>query len=304
MERKLKKLISLIFALPICFYSTMVQATYVEGWYSDWRWLDPPSDNDYPRLGELDFNFTTVIFQAGDKAFGDINKEGKLDCYGFCQLQFRTYDAFGRGIYSKGLTFAAGSGVKFSVDEANAVMRNVLPLAEIVQFRRSEVRPPHCLELRLVTGWTSYLLGSDCTGLLPPLPPITPRPPEPLSCAVTWQSSGEIDFGVMTPGENKVKGIAAKLACQGGTSGKARLRFTDVNQVGANTVTLRKSGTSDQIKAKLSIGDPNSSNEQVIDVSPGFNATYAFVAKLDGAQLSGIEGGTFSGNALIVFEVI
>ncbi|MDP8731161.1 hypothetical protein [Serratia marcescens] len=304
MERKLKKLISLIFALPICFYSTMVQATYVEGWYSDWRWLDPPSDNDYPRLGELDFNFTTVIFQAGDKAFGDINKEGKLDCYGFCQLQFRTYDAFGRGIYSKGLTFAAGSGVKFSVDEANAVMRNVLPLAEIVQFRRSEVRPPHCLELRLVTGWTSYLLGSDCTGLLRPLPPTRPRPPEPLSCAVTWQSSGEIDFGVMTPGENKVKGIAAKLACQGGTSGKARLRFTDVNQVGANTVTLRKSGTSDEIKAKLSIGDPNSSNEQVIDVSPGFNATYAFVAKLDGAQLSGIEGGTFSGNALIVFEVI
>ncbi|ENZ5480587.1 hypothetical protein P805_01892 [Serratia marcescens BIDMC 44] len=303
MERKLKKLIALIFALPICFYSTMVQATYVEGWYSDWRWLDPPSDNDYPRLGELDFNFSTVIFQAGDKAFGDINKEGKLDCYGFCQLQFRTYDAFGRGIYSKGLTFAYGS-VKFSVDEANAVMRNVLPLAEIVQFRRSEVRPPHCLELRLITGWASYLLGSDCSGLLPPLPPTRPRPPEPLSCSVTWQSSGEIDFGVMTPGENKVKGIAAKLACQGGTSGKARLRFTDVNQVGANTVTLRKSGTSDEIKAKLSIGDPNSSNEQVIDVSPGFNATYAFVAKLDGAQLSGIEGGTFSGNALIVFEVI
>ncbi|MET5151564.1 hypothetical protein [Serratia marcescens] len=42
----------------------------------------------------------------------------------------------------------------------------------------------------------------------------------------------------------------------------------------------------------------------MIDVSPGFNATYAFVAKLDGAQLSGIDAGTFSGNALIVFEVI
>lgn len=303
MERKLKKLISLIFALPICFYSAMVQATYVEGWYSDWRWIDPPSNNSYPRLGELDFNFTTVVFQAGDEAFGDINKEGKLDCFGFCKLQFRTIDAFGNSVQSKGLTFAYGS-VKFSVDEANAVMRNILPLAETVQFRRREERHPYCLELRLSTGWTSYLLGSDCTGLLPPLPPITPRPPEPLSCAVTWQSSGEIDFGVMTPGENKVKGIAAKLACQGGTSGKARLRFTDVNQVGANTVTLRKSGTSDQIKAKLSIGDPNSSNEQVIDVSPGFNATYAFVAKLDGAQLSGIDGGTFSGNALIVFEVI
>ncbi|HEJ9124886.1 TPA: hypothetical protein SML70_004875 [Serratia marcescens] len=302
MERKLKKLIALIFALPICFYSTMAQAAYVEGWYSDWRWLDPPSDNDYPRLGELDFNFSKVVFHAGDEAFNGIGK-GKLDCYGFCRLEFRTYDAFGFGVYSEGINFAYGS-VKFSVDEANAVMRNILPLAEIVKYRRSEKRPPRCLELLLRTGYTSFVLGSDCSGLLPPLPPTRPRPPEPLSCAVTWQSSGEIDFGVMTPGENKVKGIAAKLACQGGTSGKARLRFTDVNQVGANTVTLRKSGTSDEIKAKLSIGDPNSSNEQVIDVSPGFNATYAFVAKLDGAQLSGIEGGTFSGNALIVFEVI
>lgn len=163
---------------------------------------------------------------------------------------------------------------------------------------------PQCMYLDLADGSFTHRLGSTCNGALPPLPPTTPRPPEPLSCAVTWQSSGEIDFGVMTAGENKVKGIAAKLACQGGTSGKARLRFTDVNQVGANTVTLRKSGTNDEIKAKLSIGEPDSSNEQVIDVSPGFNATYAFVAKLDGAQLSGIDAGTFSGNALIVFEVI
>ncbi|WP_213672921.1 hypothetical protein [Serratia marcescens] len=109
MERKLKKLIALILALPICFYSTMVQATYVEGWFSDWRWLDPPRNNPYPRLGELDFNFTTVVFQAGDEAFGDINKEGKLDCFGFCKLQFRTIDAFGNSVQSKGLTFAYGS---------------------------------------------------------------------------------------------------------------------------------------------------------------------------------------------------
>lgn len=55
---------------------------------------------------------------------------------------------------------------------------------------------------------------------------------------------------------------------------------------------------------KLSVGDANSSNEKIIDVSPGFNTTYAFIAKLDGTQLSGVDGGTFSGNALIVFEVI
>ncbi|HHK5889430.1 TPA: hypothetical protein ACQVHI_001562 [Serratia marcescens] len=300
----MKKLIALIFALPICFYNTMAQATYIEGWYSDWRWLDPPThpSNSASGIGELDFNFSKVVFHAGDEAFNGIGM-GKLDCFGYCQLLFRTYDVTGFLVYSEGITFAYGS-VKFSVDEANAVMRDILPLAEVVKYRRSKVHPPRCLELVLRTGYTSFVLGSDCSGLLPPQPPTTPRPPEPLSCAVTWQSSGEIDFGVMTPGENKVKGIAAKLACQGGTSGKARLRFTDVNQVGANTVTLRKSGTSDEIKAKLSIGDPSSSNEQVIDVSPGFNETYAFVAKLDGAQLSGIEGGTFSGNALIVFEVI
>ncbi|ENI1055626.1 type 1 fimbrial protein [Serratia marcescens] len=275
---------------------------YVEGWYSDWRWLDPPHiNNDYPRLGELDFNFSRVVFHAGDEVFK--TSSGKLDCFGICSLYFHTYDAFGNHVYSKGLEFTYGD-ISFSVDEANALMRNILPLAATIQFRRVEQRHPHCLELLLRTGLRSYVLGSDCSGLLPPLPPTTPRPPEPLSCAVTWQSSGEIDFGVMTAGENKVKGIAAKLACQGGTSGKARLRFTDVNQVGANTVTLRKSGTNDEIKAKLSIGEPDSSNEQVIDVSPGFNATYAFVAKLDGAQMSGIDAGTFSGNALIVFEVI
>ncbi|WP_154637705.1 hypothetical protein [Serratia marcescens] len=74
--------------------------------------------------------------------------------------------------------------------------------------------------------------------------------------------------------------------------------------MGANTVTLRKSGSNDEIKVKLSIGEPNLPNEQIIDVSPGFNATYAFVAKLDGVQLAGVDGGDFSGNALIVFEVI
>jgi len=279
----------------------MVQAVYVEGWYSDWRWLDPPRNNPYPRLGELDFNFSRVVFHAGDEVFK--TSSGKLDCSGLCSLRFHTYNALGDHVFSKGFDIAYGN-TPFGVDEANALMRNALPFAETIKFRRLEQRHPHCLELLLLTGLRTYVLGSDCSGLLPPLPPITPRPPEPLSCAVTWQNSGEIDFGVMTAGENKVKGIAAKLACQGGTSGKARLRFTDVNQVGANTVTLRKSGTSDEIKAKLSIGEPDSSNEQVIDVSPGFNATYAFVAKLDGTQLSGVDAGTFSGNALIVFEVI
>lgn len=278
----------------------MVQAMYVDGRISGWRWLEsPPINSDDKKLGEMDFNFLSIVFYESDEPF---MYGHPLVCNNTCILYLRTTDASNIVKYSKGFTFA--SNVSLSVNEANAALRNALPKVESIQFKRSE-RSQHCLVLEMMgNGRVSYNLGSSCTGLLPPLPPITPRPPEPLSCAVTWQNSGEIDFGVMTPGENKVKGIAAKLACQGGTSGKARLRFTDVNQVGANTVTLRKSGTSDEIKAKLSIGDPNSSNEQVIDVSPGFNATYAFVAKLDGAQLSGIDGGTFSGNALIVFEVI
>lgn len=94
-----------------------------------------------------------------------------------------------------------------------------MPFKATVRFLY-DVRIRQCIYLYLTTGGNDYKLGSSCDGVLPPLPPTTPKPPEPLSCSVTWQSSGEIDFGVMTPGENKAKGIAAKLACQGGTSGK------------------------------------------------------------------------------------
>ncbi|MEL5246405.1 MULTISPECIES: hypothetical protein [Serratia] len=299
--RKLKKLIIFIFAVPVFFYSAMAQAVYVAGGYSDWRWEGPSTTAT--RWVEIDFNFSTILLDAYDLPF---TREKSIRCsYGGCWFYIRIYSHASQGgnTIVNSAIFAPRDTLFLTPAEVNQRIRSVMPFKATVRFLYSVGASP-CIHLYLATGGNDYKLGTSCDGVLPPLPPTTPKPPEPLSCSVTWQSSGEIDFGVMTPGENKAKGIAAKLACQGGTSGKARLRFTDVNQVGANTVTLRKSGSNDEIKVKLSIGEPNLPNEQIIDVSPGFNATYAFVAKLDGAQLAGVDGGDFSGNALIVFEVI
>ena len=303
--RKLKKLIIFIFAVPVFFYSAMVQAVYVAGGYSDWRWEGPPiTSTAEARWVEMDFNYSTILLDDYDEPFATYKRlfcsPHSLGCRFYIRIDSHASQGGHTLVYS---SVFAPKNFSLTSYEANQRIRSIMPFKATVRFLY-DVRILQFIYLYLTTGGNDYKLGSSCDGVLPPLPPTTPKPPEPLSCSVTWQSSGEIDFGVMTPGENKAKGIAAKLACQGGTSGKARLRFTDVNQVGANTVTLRKSGSNDEIKVKLSIGEPNLPNEQIIDVSPGFNATYAFVAKLDGVQLAGVDGGDFSGNALIVFEVI
>ncbi|MFA4104915.1 hypothetical protein ACUNGV_26220 [Serratia sp. IR-2025] len=305
-ERNLRGLIIFIFVAPIYFYSAMVQAIYVDGGFTAWRWEgEPPLPTQQSRWVEISFRFSSIMFDDYDEIFSN-GKKVRCNNQG-CRfvLWIHSYSGI---VVSPGVFFAPGGTLLASSYEANQWVRNSMPYEDSIRFKYDlNNNDRRCMFLHLETGSHTHILGSTCNGVLPPLPPTTPEPPpppEPLSCAVAWQSSIEIDFGVVTAGESKAKGLAAKLVCQGGTSGKARLRFTDVNQIGADTVTLRKSGSSEEIKVKLSVGDANSSNEKIIDVSPGFNTTYAFIAKLDGTQLSGVDGGTFSGNALIVFEVI
>lgn len=295
----MRKSILFIFSMPIYIYSLMANAVYIDGNFTEWRVINPGIPPAI-RMLELDARFRNVYFDGGEPFF----LSGKTRCqvqYG-CRFSVRTIDDFGRTISFDAPSFLYGHSREITVDEMNQALSRGLPVN--VTLRYSPKEPPACAEFVFHTGYTSYALGSSCTGLLPPMPPIRPRPPEPLSCSITWLSSGEIDFGVMTQEGNKLGSIDARLACQGGTSGRARLRFTDVNRVGANTVTLRKGGSGDEIRAKLSIGDEHSANEQIINVSPGFNAIYSFAAKLDGAQLTNVDGGYFFGNALLMFEVI
>ncbi|HIE3987581.1 hypothetical protein PTR15_22835 [Serratia nevei] len=297
----MRKSILFIFSIPIYLYSLMVSAVYIDGGFKDWRVINPGIPPNV-RIMELDVDFRGVYFDGGEEFF----RFGKTRChseYG-CRFYVETVHDGGGTVSVGSSRFLYGPSRDLTVDEINQAVSEVLPLT--LTLRYSPKDPPACVNFILHTGfaYSAYVLGSSCTGLLPPVPPVRPRPPEPLSCSITWLSSGEIDFGVMTQGGNKLGSIDARLACQGGTSGRARLRFTDVNRVGANTVTLRKGGSGDEIRAKLSIGDEHSANEQIINVSPGFNAIYSFAAKLDGAQLTNVDGGYFFGNALLMFEVI
>ena len=288
-KRALSKMKWLV-VFPLFFYCLSSQAVTVGGSFSDWYWGSEGT--------MVDFNFTEIVFDGAEKIFYD----GKVECNGRykCHLRVVAATPMGWSYYFDSRAINTGSeNKKYTVDELNQAVKAVLPFSNKVYFPNND---PGCVILEFDTGWNSVKLASSCEGTLPPMPP---PPSVPLVCKVSQFSSDTVDFGMIGQGETASRSVIASLSCDGAraTKGKARLRFTDIARSGADSIMLRETQSGMEIKARLSVGSETGSNEKLIDVMTGYAADVPIFVRLDN-NATRDKFGHFSGNALLLFEVL
>ncbi|WP_261231569.1 hypothetical protein [Serratia entomophila] len=274
---------------PKCF------ATSITGSFSKWYL----SGNDYA----IDFYFDRVIFEVGDPM---VETDGKVWCSAYgCKLAVESEYASGWPMekYQKQITpYTSNQTVRYDLADFNERVAQASPFTSHITFTRAEISRYKCIKLIMIDGPMRWLLGSTCTGTLPP---IEPPPPVPVFCEINGLSNDVIDFGHIENNESRSASISASLFCNGasGVTGNAQLLFTDIGRTGGSAIVLQGAGNNGEIKARMSIGSPSGSNKKFFTVRHGYNETHNLFVNIDSSEMHG-KSGNFFGSALLIFEVI
>lgn len=279
------------------FFTVACNAATTVASFSDWYWLNNRT--------AVDYNVTSITLGPEDSE-GNENMDGKGS---YCPDTWTCSVSIYTNITSGGVCgapFSPLSSIVFfndskwhSFDEINKAIKDKMPFKGTI----NKIYP--CKDpivwIDFFNGYRTRL-ASTKDGRLPPIDPL---PPVNVFCRVDGLSNSEIDFGIVNQ-ESKTASITASLICDGDYTSQAtaRLIFTDANRSGGNTIILSNPQNKQQLKVKLSVDAPGSSNKRDVTVKVGYKGSVELFASLDESELKKETSGDFTGSAVIIFNVI
>lgn len=279
------------------FFTVACNAATTVASFSDWYWLNNRT--------AVDYNVTSITLGPEDSE-GNENMDGKGS---YCPDTWTCSVSIYTNITSGGVCGAPFSPLSsivlfndskwHSFDEINKAIKDKMPFKGTI----NKIYP--CKDpivwIDFFNGYRTRL-ASTKDGRLPPIDPL---PPVNVFCRVDGLSNSEIDFGIVNQ-ESKTASITASLICDGDYTSQAtaRLIFTDANRSGGNTIILTNPQNKQQLKVKLSVDAPGSSNKRDVTVKVGYKGSVELFASLDESELKKETSGDFTGSAVIIFNVI